>query len=178
MFNIELSAPPPATEPVMVIRLFVLFHNSCAELDITLVPVNIGIQFGDYITTYNILRPQIVKSSNPGLFIKEISSDRTEIRLSSNNIPYGSTVYIADGQKVKKNDVVCKWDPFNGVIVSEFAGTIHFENIERGINYLVEIDEQTGFQEKVIIESKNKSSKCSGLVCSKPKHIRAGTSSA
>jgi hypothetical protein len=48
---------------------------------------NIGIQFGDYITTYNILRPQIVKSSNLSLFIKEISSDRTEIRLSSNNIP-------------------------------------------------------------------------------------------
>jgi hypothetical protein len=48
---------------------------------------NIGIQFGDYITTYNILRPQIVKSSDLSLFIKEISSDRTEIRLSSNNIP-------------------------------------------------------------------------------------------
>ena len=86
----------------------------------------------------------------------KIIDEKSGLTLSSNNIPYGSTVYIADGQKVKKNDVVCKWDPFNGVIVSEFAGTIHFENIERGINYLVEIDEQTGFQEKVIIESKNK----------------------
>jgi DNA-directed RNA polymerase subunit beta' len=86
----------------------------------------------------------------------KIIDEKSGLTLSVNNIPYGSTVYITDGQKVKKNDVICKWDPFNGVIVSEFAGTIHFENIERGVNYLVEIDEQTGFQEKVIIESKNK----------------------
>ncbi|WP_111707998.1 DNA-directed RNA polymerase subunit beta' [Lutibacter citreus] len=82
--------------------------------------------------------------------------EKSGLTLSVNNIPYGSYIYVADGQKLKKGDVVCKWDPFNGVIVSEFAGTIQFESIERGINYMVEIDEQTGFQEKVIIESKNK----------------------
>ncbi|MBG7630568.1 MAG: DNA-directed RNA polymerase subunit beta', partial [Bacteroidetes bacterium] len=82
--------------------------------------------------------------------------EKTGLTLSTNNVPYGSYIYIADGQKLKKGEVVCKWDPFNGVIVSEFSGTIQFESIERGINYLVEIDEQTGFQEKVIIESKNK----------------------
>ena len=52
--------------------------------------------------------------------------------------------------------MVCQWDPFNGVIVSEFSGKIVFENIEQGITYQVEIDEQTGFQEKVISESRNK----------------------
>ena len=51
---------------------------------------------------------------------------------------------------------VCSWDPFNGVIVSEFAGKIVYENIEQGVTYQVEIDEQTGFQEKVISESRNK----------------------
>ncbi|WP_298367633.1 DNA-directed RNA polymerase subunit beta' [uncultured Lutibacter sp.] len=86
----------------------------------------------------------------------KVIDEKSGLTLSTNNIPYGSYIYVADGQKLKKGDVVCKWDPFNGVIVSEFGGTIHFENIERGINYLVEIDEQTGFQEKVIIESKNK----------------------
>ena len=49
-----------------------------------------------------------------------------------------------------------QWDPFNGVIVSEFSGKIVYENIEQGITYQVEIDEQTGFQEKVISESRNK----------------------
>ncbi|MGB0836892.1 MAG: DNA-directed RNA polymerase subunit beta', partial [Flavobacteriaceae bacterium] len=75
---------------------------------------------------------------------------------SSNNIPYGSYVFIKDKQKIKKGEAICQWDPFNGVIVSEFGGKIAFENVEQGVNFQVEIDEQTGFQEKVITESKNK----------------------
>ena len=63
---------------------------------------------------------------------------------------------VKNGQKIKKGDVVCQWDPFNGVIVSEFGGTVVYENIEQGVTYQVEIDEQTGFQEKVISESRNK----------------------
>jgi DNA-directed RNA polymerase subunit beta' len=86
----------------------------------------------------------------------KIIDEKSGLTLSTNNIPYGSTIFVKDGKKLKKGDVICKWDPFNGVIVAEFGGTIHFDNIEKGVNYLVEIDEQTGFQEKVIIESKNK----------------------
>ena len=71
-------------------------------------------------------------------------------------IPYGSTILIKDGQELKKGDIVCQWDPYNGVIISEFGGKIEYENIEQGITYQVEIDEQTGFKEKVISESRNK----------------------
>ena len=81
---------------------------------------------------------------------------KTGITLSTNNIPYGSTLYVKSGQELSKGDVVCSWDPYNGVIISEFAGKISYENIEQGITYQVEIDEQTGFQEKVISESRNK----------------------
>lgn len=81
---------------------------------------------------------------------------KTGITLSTNNIPYGSTVFVKNGDKLKKDDVVCQWDPYNGVIISEFAGKVRYENIEQGITYQVEIDEQTGFQEKVISESRNK----------------------
>ncbi len=81
---------------------------------------------------------------------------KTGITLSTNNIPYGSQLFIKDGGKVKKGDVICQWDPYNGVIVSEFTGKIAYENIEQGVTYQVEIDEQTGFQEKVIMESRNK----------------------
>ena len=81
---------------------------------------------------------------------------KTGITLSTNNIPYGSHLFIKDGAKIKKGDVICSWDPYNGVIVSEFPGQIAYENIEQGITYQVEIDEQTGFQEKVISESRNK----------------------
>tara|TARA_R110002012_G_scaffold58674_4_gene152544 strand:+ start:248156 stop:252454 length:4299 start_codon:yes stop_codon:yes gene_type:complete len=81
---------------------------------------------------------------------------KTGITLSTNNIPYGSQLFIKNGAKVTKDQVICQWDPYNGVIVSEFPGKIAYENIDQGVTYQVEIDEQTGFQEKVISESRNK----------------------
>ena len=86
----------------------------------------------------------------------KIVDANTKSVLSTNNIPYGSSLHIKNGSKIKEGTVVCKWDQFNGVIVSEFTGKIIFENIEQGVTYQVEIDEQTGFQEKVISESRNK----------------------
>jgi len=86
----------------------------------------------------------------------KIVDTKTGITLSTNNIPYGSQLFIKNGAKISKDDVICQWDPYNGVIVSEFPGKIAYENIEQGITYQVEIDEQTGFQEKVISESRNK----------------------
>ncbi len=86
----------------------------------------------------------------------KIIDKKTGITLSTNNIPYGSFVFDMDRTTINKGDVVCQWDPFNGVIVSEFAGKVRFDDLEQGINFQVEIDEQTGFQEKVITDSKNK----------------------
>ncbi|MBT8307051.1 MAG: DNA-directed RNA polymerase subunit beta' [Maribacter sp.] len=86
----------------------------------------------------------------------KIVDPNTGITLSTNNIPYGSQLFIKNGAKIKSGAVICQWDPYNGVIVSEFPGKIAYENIEQGVTYQVEIDEQTGFQEKVISESRNK----------------------
>ena len=86
----------------------------------------------------------------------KVTDKKTGITLSSNIIPYGSYIFEKDRKSIKKGDVICQWDPFNGVIVSEFGGTVKFDNLEQGINYSVEIDEQTGFQEKVMTDSKNK----------------------
>ena len=85
-----------------------------------------------------------------------IIDNNTKNVLSTNNIPYGSYISIKNGQKIKKGDLICQWDPFNGVIVSEFSGKIVYENIEIGKTYQVEIDEQTGFKEKVITDSRDK----------------------
>jgi len=86
----------------------------------------------------------------------KIVDPKTNIVLSTNVIPYGAQLFIKAGDKIKRDDVVCQWDPYNGVIISEFAGRVKFENIEQGVTYQVETDEQTGFQEKVISESRNK----------------------
>ncbi|MFD2516690.1 DNA-directed RNA polymerase subunit beta' [Salinimicrobium flavum] len=96
---------------------------------------------------------EIVISRTSELKLKDPKSG---IVLSTNNIPYGSQIFIKNGDKVVQDEVICQWDPYNGVIISEFAGKIRYENIEQGVTYQVEIDEQTGFQEKVISESRNK----------------------
>jgi DNA-directed RNA polymerase subunit beta' len=81
----------------------------------------------------------------------------TKIVLTTGNIPYGSQSYAKHLDKVKKGDLICDWDPYNAVIVSEFAGKIEFDNVEEGITFREESDEQTGFKEKVIVESRDKS---------------------
>ena len=74
----------------------------------------------------------------------------------TNNIPYGSILKTKANKTIKKGDVICEWDPYNAVIVSEIEGRVQFEDFEQGITYRIEIDEQTGFNEKVIIETKDK----------------------
>ena len=86
----------------------------------------------------------------------KVIDKKTDITLSTNIIPYGSIIFNKKIKSIKKGDVICQWDPFNGVIVSEFGGKVKFDNLEQGVNYQVEVDEQTGFQEKVITDSKNK----------------------
>ncbi len=85
-----------------------------------------------------------------------VVDEKTGIQLTSATVPYGATLYIKPGKKVKKGDVVCEWDPYNASIISEEAGKVEFENIEEGITFRIESDEQTGFEEKVIVENRDK----------------------
>lgn len=86
----------------------------------------------------------------------KITDDKTGIVLMTANIPYGSEMMIQNNVKVKKGDVICKWDPYNAVIVSEVTGKVVFDSIIEGITFREEVDEQTGFTEKVITESRDK----------------------
>ncbi|MBK9592235.1 MAG: DNA-directed RNA polymerase subunit beta' [Crocinitomicaceae bacterium] len=86
----------------------------------------------------------------------KVTDSRTGIILMTANIPYGSTLVATNNSKVKKGDVICKWDPYNAVILSDAKGVVMFENITEGETFREEIDEQTGFTEKVITENKNK----------------------
>ncbi len=85
-----------------------------------------------------------------------IVDNHTDIVLYTHNLPYGSLLFKFDGDQVQNGDVICEWDPFNAVIISEFEGKVAFENIIEGVTYRDESDEQTGLREKVIIESRDK----------------------
>ena len=82
--------------------------------------------------------------------------ENTGIVLSSQNVPYGSQLFVNDGDKVEKGTVIAKWDPFNAVIVTESAGRIQFEDVTEGVTYRVEEDEATGLRERIVIESKER----------------------
>ena len=85
-----------------------------------------------------------------------IVDPNTKIVLTNANIPYGSKLYCQPNTEIAKGTVICEWDPFNALIVSEVAGKIQFENVIEGITYMVESDETTGLQEKIVIEPKDK----------------------
>jgi len=81
---------------------------------------------------------------------------KTSIPLMTSMVPYGSILEKKEGEKVKKGDLICHWDPYNALIIAETSGTVAFENMLDGVTYKEESDEQTGFTEKVITESRDK----------------------
>jgi len=81
--------------------------------------------------------------------------NNTGITLSTLNVPYGSSLYFKNGANVKKGDRIAKWDPFNAVIVSEYAGKLKFNAVVEGKTYRAETDEATGLTEKIITDSKD-----------------------
>ena len=85
-----------------------------------------------------------------------IVDNNTGIVLTTSNIPYGAFLYAKAGKNVKKGDMICNWDAYNAVIISELSGTLSFESVEESVTFREQIDEQTGFTEKVIVESRDK----------------------
>ena len=118
------------------------------------------------VTNNEGAKSQVVIGRTGEVRIVDAKADRL---LITNNIPYGSTLNVKDGQKVSKGDAICTWDPFNNVILAEIDGTIKFENVIDGVTYREEADEQTGHREKVVIETRDKTKIPSILVEGKDK---------
>jgi DNA-directed RNA polymerase subunit beta' len=85
-----------------------------------------------------------------------IINPTTKIELTRAEIPYGSKLFFKNGQEVHVDDLICEWDPYNAVIVTEVAGKVEFESLIEGVTCRSDHDETTGHEEKVIIESKDK----------------------
>jgi len=100
-----------------------------------------------------------------------ILDKKTNIILTSGNIPYGAKLYFKDGEEVKKGELISEWDPYNAVILSEVSGEIAYENIIEGITYRIESDDQTGYHDKVIVETRQKAKNPSIKILAKNKEI-------
>ncbi len=86
-----------------------------------------------------------------------IDDPHTGMVLTTANIAYGSKLFVENGATLKKGDLICEWDPFNAVIVCEVSGKVTFKNVVEGITYKSEVDDATGLEEKIVIESKDRS---------------------
>ncbi len=85
----------------------------------------------------------------------KVFDKNTGIQLTSYSIPYGSKLFVEPGE-IKKGQLICEWDPYNALIISEFSGKVELRNLKEGVTYKIEKDEQTNYIEKVIIETRDK----------------------
>ncbi|HKI45497.1 MAG TPA: DNA-directed RNA polymerase subunit beta' [Balneolales bacterium] len=83
--------------------------------------------------------------------------DESEKVLANYNAPYGSEIHIEEGDMVPKGAILCKWDPYNALIISEMNGKVGYKDIIENVTYNEETDTQTGHKEKVIIDSRDRS---------------------
>jgi len=96
---------------------------------------------------------------------------KTKVVLSTHTIPYGSKLFIENNTNIKKGTLICEWDPYNAVIIAEQSGKVNFDNLIQGVTYREEADEQTGYTEKVIIETKDKTKNPELQIIGKSKEI-------
>uniref|UniRef100_UPI004048BEDD DNA-directed RNA polymerase subunit beta' n=1 Tax=Roseivirga sp. TaxID=1964215 RepID=UPI004048BEDD len=96
-----------------------------------------------------------------------IVDPKTDKVLISNHVPYGAILEVKEGDKVEKGQQLCKWDPYNAVILSEFDGKVEFDAIEEGVTFKEEFDEQTGHREKVITDTRDKTKNPAVVVVAK-----------
>jgi DNA-directed RNA polymerase subunit beta' len=85
-----------------------------------------------------------------------ITDPHTGMMLTNANIPYGAKLYFNNGDTVTKGDVICEWDPFNALLISEVGGKIVYSNLIEGVTFRVDVDEQSGLQDRIIVESRDR----------------------
>ncbi len=135
----------------------------------------------DGVIDFENLR-SIKTTDNEGNAIEVIMSRSSEMKivdaksnkvLISNHMPYGAFLKVKKGDVVKKGDLICDWDAYNAVILSEIEGTVTYEALEEGITYKEEADEQTGFREKVVVDTKDKTKNPALIITSSNGEVRS-----
>ena len=105
-------------------------------------------------------RKELVAISRSGEIIIADDSGRERER---HKVPYGATLMVTDGAKIKAGAVLATWDPHTRPIITEYAGRVRFENIEEGVTVAKQLDEVTGLSTLVVIDPKRKGAAGKGL---------------
>jgi len=71
-------------------------------------------------------------------------------------VPYGATLQVKDGDTVRAGKILAQWDATSRPIITEYAGTVKFENVEEGVTVAKQVDEVTGLSTLVVIDPKRR----------------------
>jgi DNA-directed RNA polymerase subunit beta' len=67
-------------------------------------------------------------------------------------IPYGATLTVHDGDKVKAGTIVAHWEPHTHPIITEVAGRVTFADLIEGVSVTKQTDEITGLSTYVVLD--------------------------
>ena len=73
-------------------------------------------------------------------------------------VPYGAVLNIKPDESIKAGAILAHWDPLTRPIITEYAGTAKFENIEEGLTVAKQVDDVTGLSTLVVIDPKRRGS--------------------
>ena len=98
-------------------------------------------------------RNELVAISRSGEIVIHDDNGRERER---HKVPYGATLTVKDGTKIKAGQILANWDPHTRPIITEYAGEVRFENVEEGVTVAKQIDETTGLSSLVVIDPKRR----------------------
>jgi len=79
-------------------------------------------------------------------------------------VPYGAIISAKDSSKVKQGQIIATWDPYTHPVITEVAGSLHFEDFVDGVTVTEQVDELTGLTNIVIEDPKKRGSTSKDLI--------------
>jgi DNA-directed RNA polymerase subunit beta' len=102
--------------------------------------------------------PVVISRSGEVLIVDDNGRERER-----HKVPYGATLAHIDGHVIKAGAILATWDPLTRPIITEYAGTVRFENVEEGVTVAKQIDDVTGLSTLVVIDAKRRSAASKGV---------------
>ncbi|HJL92780.1 MAG TPA: DNA-directed RNA polymerase subunit beta' [Woeseiaceae bacterium] len=122
---------------------------------------NAGVLKLDIDKTVTNKKGQIVAVTRSGI-VKVLDNQGRE--RERYKVPYGAIISVKDASKVKQGQIVATWDPHTHPVITEVAGSLHFEDFVDGITVTEQVDELTGLTNIVIEDPKKRGSTSKDLI--------------
>ncbi len=107
-----------------------------------------------------------IVTSRDGEIVLKTSEGQVRSKLK---VPYGATLAVKEGGKIKANDELFSWDPYAEPMVADVGGVVKFVDIVDHQTMREELDDATGRRQMTIIEDRSKKLHPTIQICKKTK---------